>query len=209
MHSMLSHAHLAEWLATWGYLGIFLCVFVGNLGVPVPEETVLLAAGFLSAEGVLDVRTVFVVAVVSAVFGDNCGYALGRTGGQRLLDRLSGTSGFIKRRYLRFKDFFQLHGNKTVFLARFIAGLRFVAGPMAGAAGMPFWRFFGWNVLGALVWCAAMVAIGHLIGDQWDYVAGLTHRAGRWLALAVILTAAAAYFIWWRERNSPAPGSHQ
>ncbi len=201
--------HIAAWVAAWGYLGIFVFVFIGNLGIPVPEETVLLAAGFLTAQDhLLDLKTVLLVAIVSAVIGDNCGYLVGRTGGQRLLERLSGTFEIAHQRYERFKVFFRAHGNKTVFLARFIAGLRFMAGPMAGAAGMPFMRFFGWNVLGAIIWCTCMVAVGHVIGDQWDEVARAMHSAGRWLALGVALIAIAGYLIWWRERQTPATRPH-
>lgn len=203
MHHVIDSNNIVEWIGAWGYVAIFVFVFVGNLGIPVPEETVLLAAGFLSAHGALDLSTTYVVALVSAVIGDNCGYLIGRTGGQHLLDRLANHFEFVRKRYVPFKTFFERYGNKTVFMARFIAGLRFMAGPMAGAAGMPFWRFFGWNVLGAIVWCAAMVALGHMIGDQWDYVAGVLHATGRWIVLALAVIAIAAYFVW-REHQSPA-----
>ena len=49
MHTLLDPANIVDWLANWGYLGIFVFVFIGNLGVPVPEETVMLVAGFLAA----------------------------------------------------------------------------------------------------------------------------------------------------------------
>ena len=136
----VSPAELAQWITTWGYLGIFLLVFVGNLGVPMPEDTVLLAAGFLAGREILTLRTAFIVAVVSAIIGDNFGYLLGRTGGRRLFARFSrNMTG--RRRYRFMKNFFARHGNKTVLLARFVVGLRLIAGPMAGAAGMPFAQF--------------------------------------------------------------------
>ena len=92
--------------------------------------------------------------------------------------------------------FFQVHGNKAVFLARFIMGARFMAGPMAGAAGMRFWSFLGWNVLGALIWCSVMITIGYFVGDQLDWVAHVARKGGQWVAAAVLLLAAAIWLFW-------------
>jgi membrane protein DedA with SNARE-associated domain len=94
-------------------------------------------------------------------------------------------------------------------MARFIAGARFMAGPMAGAAGMEFWRFFGWNALGALVWCALMVGIGYLVGaylvgDEIWRVIHLTHRAGQIAAGVTVVVMALVFYLFWRreEHNS-------
>jgi membrane protein DedA with SNARE-associated domain len=191
MHS-ISPTFIENSLATWGYLGIFLCIFVGNVGVPIPEETVLLVAGLLAGREVLDVKVVYVVAVLSAIAGDNCGFLLGRTGGQRVLGRLCANYSFVRDRYDRLQDFFRSHGSKAVFMARFIAGARFMAGPVAGAAGMSFWRFFGWNIFGATVWCALMVGIGYLVVDELWQVLTVTHAATRWVAVAVLILLLAA-----------------
>jgi membrane protein DedA with SNARE-associated domain len=201
MHHALSAHHIAQVVETWGYLGIFLCVFVGNLGFPVPEESVVLAAGFLAGRDILSLKMVILVAFVSAVVGDNFGYMLGRTGGRQVLVRVTGNSTWLRWRYLRFKAFFDAHGNKTIFVARFVAGLRFVAGPMAGALQMPFWRFFGWNVSGAVVWCTAVAYLGFILGDQWEVVAGQIHTAGHWIMIGAAATALIAiYPLWLRHR---------
>ncbi|MGA8566778.1 MAG: hypothetical protein WB580_03195, partial [Candidatus Binataceae bacterium] len=83
MHHIFSPSAMTEWLSSWGYFGIFICVFVGNLGIPVPEELVLLAAGFLAGRHTLDLGTLYIVAILSAVTGDCCGFVIGRTGGHR------------------------------------------------------------------------------------------------------------------------------
>jgi membrane protein DedA with SNARE-associated domain len=203
MLHFLNPSYIALWIATWGYLGIAVFVFVGNLGVPVPEETVVLAAGFLAGRDILDPRLVFAVALGSAISGDCFGYLIGRTGGQRLLEQLAMRFKYVARRHRRFKQFFAAHGNKTVFFARFVPGLRFMAGPMAGAAGMGFWRFLGWNVSGATVWCGAMVTLGYLVGDEWEKVAHLVHRAGGWLLVALVVMVV-VLSLWWRERPRAA-----
>lgn len=196
---------MSEQLSTWGYWGIFAFVFAGNLGVPLPEETVLLVAGFLAGRNELDLRTVYLVGITSAIAGDCCGFMVGRTGGQRLFERLAGRFRFIRHRYERLQAFFHAHGSKAVFMARFITGARFMAGPMAGAAGMKFWRFLGWNMLGALIWCSLVITVGYLVGDELERVAYVAHRASHWMALVAFLVLAAIWIFWLRERDQPRP----
>jgi membrane protein DedA with SNARE-associated domain len=203
MHPDLSLAAITAWLANWGYLGLFACTFMGNLGLPVPEETVLLAAGFLAGREILELKTVYVVGIASAVFGDCAGYTAGRTGGQRFFEWLGRHFAFVRGRRHQIHQFFETHGSKAVFMARFIAGARFMAGPIAGAAGMPFWRFLGWNVFGALIWCSIVTTIGYLVGDEFEWVAGLVHRAGHWIALAAVLIIAVIWILWPRHRAVP------
>jgi membrane protein DedA with SNARE-associated domain len=77
---------------------------------------------------------------------------------------------------------------------------------MAGAAGMPFLRFLGWNVTGALIWCSLMVTIGYLVGDEVWRVVGFIHWGARWLALGLGLIALAAYLVhWWMNQRAPDP----
>lgn len=193
---------MSDWLATWGYLGIFTMVFVGNFGIPVPEETVLLVAGFMAGRGALDLRTLYLVGIASAVTGDCTGFAVGRIGGQRLFERLAQRFKFVRDRYVRLRDFFKLHGSKAVFMARFVVGARFMAGPMAGAAGMPFLRFLGWNLLGAFVWCSLVITVGYLVGDELEWVMAVTGRASHWFELALFIAVGALVYYWWRERPS-------
>ncbi len=201
MHAFTDPANVQAWIATWGYLGIFLFVFIGNLGIPVPEETVMIVAGFVAGREILDIRAVYAVVFLSAVTGDCCGFLIGRTGGQRLLARLATRFEFARRRYDRLQIFFQTHGAKAVFMARFIAGVRFMAGPMAGAAGMPFAQFLGWNVMGAMVWCSIVVTVGYLVGDELYDVIRMSHLASRGTELAIALVVIALFVVWWRERR--------
>ena len=208
-HHLVDLNRLPDLLADWGYVGIFAFIFIGNLGVPVPEETVLLAAGFLAARGLLSLEGVFAVALLSAVSGDCCGFIIGRTGGQRVIERLAARFAFVRQRYGQVRVFFEQHGSRAVFMARFIAGARFMAGPMAGAAGMPFWRFLGWNVMGAMVWCPTMVTIGYLVGNELSRAARLVHIGTRWLSAVLVLLIIAGYAIWRRGRAVERGGAER
>lgn len=194
------HMDVSGWIGSWGYLGIFVFVFLGNLGFPVPEETVLIIAGFMAGQHELDLSAVYAIGIASAVTGDCFGFAFGRMGGQRLFERLASRFQFIRTRYERLRKFFILHGNKAVFMARFVAGARFLAGPMAGAAGMPFVRFLGWNVFGAIVWCPLITSIGYLLGGQLEWLA---HRATVSIELLIGAVLVVLLFYWWRETHRP------
>ncbi len=204
MH-LFSPEHITDIVANWGYVGIFICVFIGNLGVPVPEETVILAAGFLAGQDVLELKRVYAVAVMSAIAGDSVGFVLGRIGGQRLLRRLARSFAFARQRYDRLQLFFHSHGNKAVFMARFVTGARFMAGPMAGAAGMHFSRFLGWNVLGALVWCALVLALGYLVIDEIYQLSLLAHATSLLLAAAAVVVVLGLWLVVRGLRHRPPP----
>ncbi len=198
---MNNPASITNWLTAWGYPAIFAAVFIGNLGVPVPEETVLLGAGFLAAREVLDIRLVYVLVIASAVTGDCFGFLIGRTGGQRLLDNLARRFDFMESRYERLKEFFKSHGSKAVFMARFVTGARFMAGPMAGACHMPFFQFLGWNVLGAIVWCSLVVTVGYLVGDELYRALTSGNQISHWV-LGISIAIVSIAVLWWRGRRA-------
>ena len=152
---------LTPLITQWGYAAIFLIVILGNVGLPVPEETVLTVSGYLIWKGRLEVVPVILTAITSAVIGDNVAYWLGRRYGRRVLTR------FIKVRPERIERMQQLvlrYGMVAVFVARFVAGLRFMAGPLAGSTGLSPVRFFIANLLGAAVYVPVAVGAGYAVG---------------------------------------------
>jgi membrane protein DedA with SNARE-associated domain len=116
--------------------------------------------------------------------------------GQRLFEWLSEKSTLLHKRYKRLQAFFLWHGNQAVFFARFITRARFMAGPMAGAAGMRFPSFLGWDLLRAFVWCSAMITIGYFVGHQLERVAHAMHTSGQWIAAVGLLLITVMWLVW-------------
>src|SRR3989442_10742599 len=146
-------------ITDWGYAGIFLVVILGNIGLPVPEETVLAVAGYLVWSGRLQLLPVLVVALVSAVAGDNFGYWLGRRYGRGTVERYA--HWLLKPgRVVVAESFVSRYGALAVCVARFVGGFRFLAGPLAGAIGLPFRSFFRGDFLGAGLFLALPVGVG-------------------------------------------------
>ncbi len=155
---------LGQLIAYWGYPAIFVVVVLGNVGLPVPEETTLIVAGYLVWQGYFRLSTVLAVGVISAVAGDNIGYWLGRRYGPAAVARVARWAAVDAERIGSMQRFMLRHGALAVFLGRFFPGLRFMAGPLAGAAGLGFRPFFVANILGALVFVPYGVGLGYALG---------------------------------------------
>src|SRR2546422_8415721 len=162
-------------MTDWGYAGIFLVVILGNIGLPVPEETVLAVAGYLVWSGRLQLIPVLVVALVSAVAGDNFGYWLGRRYGRGTVERYA--HWLLKPgRVVVAESFVSRYGALAICVARFVGGFRFLAGPLAGAVGLPFRSFLRGNLLGAGLFLPYAVGIGFAIGyGLGPYLAPVQH----------------------------------
>ena len=181
--------HLVE---HFGYLIVFLGVGVESLGVPVPGETALIIGAVLAAQGHLNPAGVAAVGLAGAVLGDNTGYYVGRRWGQRLIGMRGIRRVYDPRRLAVAERFFQRHGWTAVFFGRFIAILRIFAGPLAGLHRMPWTHFLLANAAGGVVWVAAVVTAGLLVGGNLDRLIQLISRAGYiGLGLAVLVVAGA------------------
>jgi membrane protein DedA with SNARE-associated domain len=148
-----------------GYPVLFALIFGESAGLPLPGETALLTAGVLAGTGRLSLPLVIVVAIVAAVTGDTLGYWLGRRGGRAVLAHRRGPFAAFRQLALeRGERFFERHGAKTVFLGRFVPGVRVVAAVLAGAGAMPWPRFAIYNLSGAFVWAATVASLASLVG---------------------------------------------
>ncbi len=165
-------------ITDWGTAGIFLVVILGNIGLPVPEETVLAVAGYLVWSGRLPLLPVLIVSIVSAVAGDNFGYWLGRRYGRAAVERYADR--LLKPgRVVVAESFVSRYGALAVCIARFVGGFRFLAGPLAGAVGLPFRSFLRGNLLGAVLFVPYAVGIGYAIGyGLGPYMARVQHALG-------------------------------
>ena len=197
-------------IAHWGYFAIFLFVVLGNLGLPVPEESILILSGYLAWRQELRLPIVLGVGVLSAMAGDNLGYWLGRRYGQQAIEQYGRRILVTSGRFEAARRFVTRHGAFGVFAARFIAGLRFLAGPLAGAAGLPPTVFVLANSFGALIYVPTMVGAGYSVGDGLgEYVQRLQRVVGRIehivLGVAILTTL---ILLGWRVLQSSREKQH-
>jgi undecaprenyl-diphosphatase len=181
-----------EWLldlfARYGYAVVFFGVLLENAGVPVPGETILLAGAALAHFGRLSLVLVVSTAIVAAITGDNLGFLLGRRGGRKIAERHGWRVGLTRARLRQFDAFFERYGPQTVFIARFVTGLRVVGAVLAGASGLSWPTFLFYNAAGAIVWSATIAAAGYLLAYSWETLEQWVGRTGV-TALALVALA--------------------
>jgi membrane protein DedA with SNARE-associated domain len=175
---------LAAIISVSSKLGYLLPAIIGleSMGIPSPGETALVAGAVLASQGKLHIWLVIMIGVASAIIGDNIGYLLGRKIGRQVLEA-SGPFHRHRREVIAAGDrFFARHGPKAVFLARWIALVRFAAAWLAGINRMPIKQFFFWNALGGLTWGITFGLVGYYGGKA---AAGVLEKVG--IAGAVVL----------------------
>jgi membrane protein DedA with SNARE-associated domain len=158
-------------------LGYILPAIIGleSMGIPSPGETALVLAAVLASQGKLQIWLVILIGVASAIVGDNIGYLLGRRFGREVLIARGPLHQHRKRAIEAGDRFFERHGPKAVFIARWIALVRFAAAWLAGIDKMPFRLFFFWNALGGITWGITFGLVGYFGGHA---AANVLARAG-------------------------------
>jgi membrane protein DedA with SNARE-associated domain len=189
---------LAVYLVVGGVVGI------ESLGIPLPGEIVLVSAALMSSQHDLAVNPIGVGAasVIGAVVGDSIGYSIGRRFGMPLFDRLGRRfpKHFGPGHVALAEKLFNRWGVRAVFFGRFIALLRILAGPLAGALKMPYRRFLAANVSGAICWAGGTTALVYFAGmaaERWM-------ERFSWIGLVIAVVGGLTAAILLRERMSRA-----
>ena len=208
---------LATLVDKWGYWIIFFGVMLENAGIPVPGETVLLAAGFFASRGRLLLAPVMALATAGAITGDNFGYWIGRRLGRQFLLKYGKYVFLTPERLAAMDRFFEAHGAKTVAVARFITGLRVFTALFAGASKMNWPSFLTFNLIGAVAWSTVITLLGYFFGQSFDLLERWISGAGFVLAgliVAAILVKLVitrrrpdAGWVAWAETEGIEPGT--
>lgn len=176
-----------------------MALLLENAGMPVPGETVLLLASLLAySREELQLPYIIVVGVCAATLGDNLGYVIGYRGGRRLFDRYRSAFRIKSETIARGERLFDRYGAVTILFARFIFGLRVIAGPLAGVLRMPWKRFAVFNFLGALLWVTVISFVGYKFGKHWDLLTEYIERFN----IALVIAAVIVVFVLWRWRKA-------
>lgn len=183
----------------YGALAVFVFVLVENFGVPIPGETMLVAASAYAARGHLSIVLVVAACIAGVWLGATLSYLAGRRGGVALLRRLH-----VPDRHLdRAQTYMQRWGAYTVVLGRYIAFLRSYIGWLAGINRMAQGPFLVWNLVGAALWTVTFATLGYLVGNNWALIERIFKTLG-YGGVAVVVVAMIGYLIYRRRRESRA-----
>ncbi len=193
------HWHITALVAQYGYALVGVAVGLESIGVPMPGETVLIAAAlYAGTTGHLDITLIVLAAVVGGTLGNTLGFLVGQRLGAPLLERYGGRIGLDRRRLLLGQYLFRHYGGLVVAAGRFTPLLRAFAAILAGANRMPFGKFLVWSAVGAGLW-ATLIGFGaHALGHEVKHLAG---PVGAVLALAAVLLTVGGVLLMRRHEN--------
>lgn len=166
------------WLEQWGLFAVFFGIMLENAGIPVPGETMIIAASVLAGRGVLPFEGVLLASAGGAILGDTLGYWFGLKGGRPFFLRHGRWFGVTPEKLDRAEGVFKEKGDWAVFFGRWVALLRIFAGPLAGMMRMPYPRFLFFNAAGAVCWVGLVAGLSFFCSNQLEAIVGVFHRLG-------------------------------
>jgi membrane protein DedA with SNARE-associated domain len=196
-----------QWLSAHGYGGLFVLLASGIIGLPVPDDALLMLAGYLAARGMLELTPVLLVAALASICGITISYVLGRWLSGWLIAKKAARRRWLNTARLeRVRCWFDRVGRWGLTVAYFVPGVRHLTALVAGMAKLrwPVFTLFAYS--GALVWTATFVGLGYSVGERWQQVLA-TLELHRLIVVVVAAGALATYLTarWTTRRKGVRP----
>ncbi len=181
-------------IASTGYFGIFLLMALESMVAPVPSELVMPFAGFLVADGTLNLWLVIIVSSAASVAGSLISYSIAFFGGKELIHRF-GRFVFLDKAELEWTGrWFKNRGSVTILLSRFIPVVRHLISIPAGLARMNIAQFMIYTFIGATAWNAILLVLGMQLRERWELVHGYSRQLD--ILVAFFLVLAVLYIVY-------------
>jgi membrane protein DedA with SNARE-associated domain len=186
---------IMSYIAQYGYFAMFGLLALGFVGIPVPDETLIVTFGGLTAEGHFRFWAALVVTFLGSMTGMLLSYGLGRGIGKPLLDKYGKWIMITPKRLSATEQWFAKYGNWSVLLGYFVPGLRQVTSYLAGVYGLSLRIYLAYAGIGAAIWCTTFLYIGHTFGRHWRRVAFFVHVHVWRIMFAVIAFLLVAWIV--------------
>ncbi len=201
MAEFFSRLHHLDQLVAWaGYTGLTIIVFceTGLLaGFFLPGDSLLVTAGLVASQGLLDIYLLNSLLIAAAIVGDSTGYLIGWYAGPKIFKKKD--SLFFRREYLeKTHAFFERYGGKTIILARFVPIVRTFAPTVAGVGRMSYKKFLFFNVVGGVGWVVSMTSIGYFLGASIPNIEKHLHIV---IAVVIVISFLPILFEWVKARK--------
>ena len=204
---MLTSETVHELIVRGGAPALFLLLLAGIVGLPIPDETLLTASGFLVRHGELRAGPAALAALGGSICGITISYVLGRTLGFTLIHRYGSWLHLTDDRLARFHGWYQKMGRWSLLVGYFVPGVRHATAIAAGASGLSWRGFAPFAYTGALLWVATFLTAGYLLAEELRRTSALAHRLIAGCAIAVVLVVLVAGAVRWRRRAGTARSS--
>src|SRR6202035_3001186 len=175
------------WVTHYGSISLFFLMMLGIVGLPIPDETLLVFSGYLIFKGTLNPVFTFSMALLGAVTGITVSYFLGRIYGLKLIHNYGRYFHFTPQRFQKVHNWFERAGRWSLFFGYYIAGVRHFTAMVAGASALEYPIFAGFAYAGAFVWVLTFLSIGYFVGDRWQ---GASEQVHQYLLVGCIVLGA-------------------
>jgi membrane protein DedA with SNARE-associated domain len=198
---------MLEWilvhLPVYGPGFLFVLLMLGVVGLPIPDETLLVFCGYQISQGRMSPITTWLFALVGSWCGISLSYTIGRTLGLGVVHRFGKYLHITEERLNRVHGWFDRIGHWALFAGYYIAGLRHFTAIVAGISKLRFPTFAAYAWSGGLLWVTTFLTLGYFIGDKWEQIAELIHHYLLYASIAILAGAA----LWYALRLRRKPGN--
>lgn len=195
-------AILEAFFIQYGYAAVFLVLLACGFGVPIPEDVTLVAGGVISGLGYTNVHIMVVVGMLGVLVGDGLMFAAGRVFGHKILKVRFIARVMTPKRYAQVQEKFDKYGNRVLFVARFLPGLRtpiFITAGISRKVSYP--RFLIMDGLAALISVPVWVYLGSYGAENREWLMQKVHQFQSGLFILIGIGAAVLLYFWWRKRR--------
>jgi len=189
---MIELQTLVDFLQVYSYTAVFGVLILCGLGLPIPEDISLVAGGIISGLGYADVQLMIFVCMVGVLGGDSFVYNIGRSSGKKLMTSRIGNKFTSSSKYPMIENWFENHGNKFLFAARFMPGLRAPIFFYSGATKVvSLTRFLIIDGLAAIISVPVWISLGYMGANNREWLMDMIHKSqfGILIAFGILLTA--------------------
>lgn len=183
------------WISHYGYFGIFSLLFLGIIGLPVPDETLLTLVGFLIYRGDLHLFPAFLSAYLGSITGISVSYAIGSTFGHHVLVKYGHYVHITEKRLQTAHNWFEKIGRWALTVGYFIPGVRHVVAILAGTSELQMWEFALFAYMGGLIWTSVFLSIGYFFGDKWKIMLAAFHHHLVIISITVLVLLIVGFFL--------------
>lgn len=195
---------IVNWVTQYGYIAIFSLLMLGIVGIPIPDETLLVFCGYMVSRGNLEPVPTLLTALLGSTCGITVSYTIGRTLGLGFIHKYGRYIHVTEDRLNGVHKWFDRVGHWALFIGYYIAGVRHFSAILAGTSKLEYRTFALYAYSGAFVWVCTFLSIGYYFGEHWKEASELVHKNLLWISLAAI-TAAVAYYVYRRRRPRNTP----
>jgi membrane-associated protein len=185
----MNYNHLTDWIQHVGYAALFFSLWLGIVGMPIPDEVIVMTGGAVTATGLLQPVPAFLLTYLGVVTGLSLGYGLGRFIGAPVMDKIRRKKNMNK--YLHISEHLvQKYGNLALSFSYFLPVIRHVMPYLVGINKMSFWRYASYSYTTGFVWTLIFFMLGRFLGNDVPQIGILVYNYGMYVMWAVVVCVA-------------------